>query len=307
MTTDAEAFLNTLANGSVNKDKRLIMVAFEGNPMNVDKTAWRPRAWLPSRELPFSAKHNVYVTIASFGRMPDDRTFRRRKDTFKAGLALMIDDVGTKVPISKVKGREPTMAVETSPKNFQLWYCLKEPERDKDRFGAMIDAFIRGQLLGKDPGMAGVTRVGRLPGFTNGKSDYNGWITKLTHLNPERRFTIDDLCSMFDLTLAPPPSLRLVTNDLAEQRVRAFFTFKNFLQHRGMLKRKAPDPSGWIEMHCPWKDDHTAGADNGAAIHEPRVENQFYGAFKCHHTSCSGRGWKELTEWITELAVEEVN
>ena len=78
----------------------------------------------------------------------------------------------------------------------------------------------------------------------------------------------------------------------------------------GMIKREEADYSGWIQITCPWTDDHADGADTGAAIREPAEENEFYGAFRCHHGHCADRGWRDLTEWLSchsEQMLAEVN
>ena len=72
------------------------------------------------------------------------------------------------------------------------------------------------------------------------------------------------------------------------------------------FKRPEPDPSGWIEMRCPWVDEHTAGADTGAAIREPAEENGYYGAFRCHHGHCADRGWADLTDLIAGANWDEL-
>ncbi len=302
---DKEKFLNALGN-QLPEDERLILCGFKGDPNEAPTNAWRPRPWKVGSEIPFTSRYNAYVTVASFGRAPDSG-YRRRRDTFKAGLALMVDDVGTKVDPSKVNMIEPTFIIETSPENFQWWLLLKEPERSADKFDAFIRAFIEGRLLGADPGMSGITRVGRLPGFTNAKPQHSGWITKLTASNPARRFTLPELLKKFDLKLqgtrAPP---KFIPNDVSRLRIKMFVNVEKFLQRRKMFKRNTSDPSGWREMHCPWKDEHTNGADTGAAIREPRPENQFYGAFRCHHGSHVDKHWKDLTDWIADLAAEEV-
>lgn len=303
--SDAEKVLNALAHGMPD-DERLVLCGFTGDPNEAPTNAWRPRPWRSGVEIPFGTKHNAYVTMASFGRAPDSG-FRRRKDTFKAGRCFLIDDVGTKVDPVLVSAVTPTFIIETSPANFQWWLLLKQPERDPDKFDAFIRAFIDGKLLGADPGMSGITRVGRLPGFTNGKPQNKGFITKLTHSAPSQRFTLDALLKKFELKLqgvrSPP---KFIPNDVSRTRIKMFVNVEKFLARRNMFKRNTSDPSGWREMHCPWKDEHTNAADTGAAIREPRHENQFYGAFRCHHGSHIDKHWKDLTDWIADMAAEEL-
>jgi hypothetical protein len=215
----------------------------------------------------------------------------------------MVDDVGTKVDAATLAGIVPTAIVETSPGNCQWWFFLSEPMRDVSRFDAIIRAFIAGRLLGADPGMAGVNRVGRLPGFTNGKAKYGGFLTRLVAADYSRRFTGDELVQMFVLELrgrryvetgSPRGSEELI------ERVRAFGIFAEQLREAGLFKRAEFDPSGWMEIRCPWLAEHTAGADTGAAIRKPDDANHWYGAFRCHHGHCASRTWGDLTDWLTE-------
>lgn len=308
---DCESFLAALAKG-LPEEERLILCGFAGDPATVGPSAWKPRPWRPGRDLPFGRLDNAYTTVSSFRRATDG-TFRRRGETFAAGRALMIDDVGTKVDRKVVDGKKlpvPSAVVETSPGNFQYWYFLDIPETDAPRFDGIIRAFIAGKLLGADPGMSGITRVGRLPGYVNDKPKYERdgvkWICKLTSFS-EKRYSIDSLLQAFKLKIIGRRSFnrRLPTAE-AINRNGMFLSHYEFLKARGMLKRANPDVSGWIEITCPWVGDHTGGANTGAAIREPNAENDFYGAFRCHHGHCADRGWHELTDWISDLSQEEL-
>lgn len=305
MTESALKFLARLAH-NLPSEERLILCGFVGDPNTAEPSDWRPRPWQPSTGAPpFGRKANAYVTVSSFARAPDD-SFRRRQSTFAAGRALMVDDVGTKVDRATAAALKPSAIVETSKGNEQHWYFLLEPERDQQRFDGLIRAFIAGRLLGTDPGMSGVTRVGRLPGFTNGKPVNDGWVCALLELN-DKRYSIEELLSAFNLSIegrAPPP--RAIPKDVALSRVRAFDTVFSYLDRSGLLKRSKPDLSGWTEMTCPWVDDHTGAADTGAAVREPMPENSFYGAFRCHHGHCISKGWAELTEWVADQAIDRL-
>ena len=86
--------------------------------------------------------------------------------------------------------------------------------------------------------------------------------------------------------------------------IRHFVQIRTMLQSCGMLKRPDADVSGWQDIVCPWTDGHTDQANNGAAICEPNGQNGWNGAFHCHHGSCAGRGWRELTDWAAEHDAE---
>lgn len=308
MNEDAKRLLAALG-GKLGEHERIILCMVPGDPGRADPNAWKPRPYHPERgaRWRFPAEWNGYLTVGAFTQS-EDGTFRRRKGNCSAGLALMIDDVGTKVPREAVAGVPPSARVETSPGNEQWWYIFEAPERDTVRFDALIRAFIDGRLLGKDPGMAGVTRVGRLPGFQNCKPEYGGWEVRLLELN-ERRFTVDTLVALFGLELIgrrePPPWARMIPLN-AEERLEAFNAAERWLEQRGMFKSADYDRGGWREIHCPWVEEHTGGIDNGAAIREPDLDNGYNGAFKCHHGSHQNHGWRELTEWIAEMSAAEL-
>jgi hypothetical protein len=304
--SEAEQLLLVLADG-MTAEERLILCGFPGDPYTAGPTAWRPRPWTPGRDIPMNEKWNGYTTVATFVRAGDG-SFRRRTETFAAGRALMVDDVGTKVPRSVVEHAPPTAIVETSPGNEQWWYVLTEPERDMARFDAVIRAFISGKLLGADPGMSGVTRVGRLPGFVNGKKANNGFVTRLLKLDAFETYTVPQLLETFGLQLNGRRVQRekLVAEEAIE-RNRAFAVAYKWLARNGHLKRPEPDPSGWTEIRCPWVAEHSGGADTGAAVREPASENEFYGAFRCHHGHCADRGWADLTDYINDEAIEALD
>jgi len=302
-----EEFLTALGHGMPD-DERLILCAFHGDPNSVPLGAWKPRAWRAGKDCPSTPEQNAFVTVSSFRRAADG-TWRRRGEVWAAGRALMIDDLGTKVPLATIAPLPPTALIETSPSNFQAWYFLSEPERDRWRFDAMIRAFIDQRLAAADPGMSGVTRVGRLPRGANGKPKYGGaWPTRAHVWAPERRVSGEELIEGFGLKLAGRRRLgmeRLVPEEGAV-RVEMFEAALGWLRQNAMLKRETPDASGWIEMTCPWVDQHTGRADTGAAIRLPEAENSYYGAFRCHHGHCVNRGWPQLTEWIAEISAERL-
>lgn len=289
------------------EEDRAILCIFPGDPGHAEPNSWKPRPWRKGQRIPLAYDENGYVSVSSFHRSPDG-SYRRRQDCFSSGLALMIDDIGTsassKIAHSTVKWLPPNAIVETSKDNFQWWYFLDKPEDDFGRFDALIRGFINGNLLGKDPGMAGVNRVGRIPGFRNGKEKHNGWTCKLTHLD-DRRTKFSDLVDAFKITLLGRISQHVpLTSDVAKDRIRQFYPIAKFLDCHDMVKKSEFDPSGWVEIRCPWVEEHTGAIDNGAAIRKPEHENGWTGAFRCHHGACIDRGWRELTEWVDEQCRE---
>jgi hypothetical protein len=295
------------------EDERLIVCGSRGDPTAADATRmWRPRPYGGTHStLTLHPECNAYVCVSSF-RQAEDGSWRRRREGFAAARALMVDDVGTKVPWLTVEALAPTAVIETSPGNHQVWYFLSEPCTDIERFGSVVEAFIVAKLLGADPGMGGFNRVGRLPGFVNGKPAYGGaYPVTMRDWHPDRRYTLDEIISAFGLELRTRrrEGRALIDTPVEELRARVdlFKAHAAALSRLGMLKRHAPDAGGWIDVTCPWIDDHTGRADNGSSIRVPDADNGYYGAFRCHHGHCAGKGWRALTDWLAERVVEELD
>jgi hypothetical protein len=313
--TDAERFLRELFKGSLPLDQRAITCGFLGDPSDRRANDWRPHAWSPGAPIPFVSKANAYVCVSSF-YVSTDGTWRRRREHFAGAWGLMIDDLGTKVHLSVINALSPSALIETSPGNFQAWYFFAEPMPDMKQYAALGEAFIAKHAAGIDPGMAGFNRVGRLPGFVNGKAKYSGFVT-LLHSLDAHRYTPEQVAAAFGLDMGKPRRSAIALYDelyrprginptLQGARIDAFRTAYRFLKQRRMMKGDSPDLGDWVAMVCPWKDEHTGGADSGAALRLPHEDNGYHGAFRCHHGHCADKGWRELTDWINDIAAEEL-
>lgn len=306
---NATQMLAALGEGLDPSIERIILCAFVGDPKKVAPTAWRPRPYA-GEPLDFEERMNVFATVSSFGPAPDG-TWRRRGALFTSGRALMIDDVGTKVDRKFMKGVRPTAIVETSAGNEQWWFVMRSPERDGPGWDALIRAFIHGPMEGIDPGMSGTTRVGRLPGYTNGKPKHKGFVARSIEepADADKRFEMRELLDIWNLKLfgrREPLRTRIIM-PYAEERIRAFTPVWNNLDRRGMIRgRKEPDAAGWCPIECPWEHEHSDGDPGGAGIRQPSIENDWNGAFRCHHGHCEGKGWKDLMAYLHERNSESL-
>lgn len=304
MAIEALEFLEALA-APVAGDESLIFCGFAGDPNTAGTSAWRPRRWMPGDPLPINpARTNGYITQATF-RRAQDGTWRRRTDLFSRGLAMMVDDVGTKVDPAVVERLAPSAIVETSPGNYQWWYFLEPPERSRQIFDGVIKGFINHNLLGNDPGMNGVNRVGRVPGYVNGKAAYAGFRVRLTSL-VDRRYSLDEIREAFGIRKHTRQRRRQQIPRDAESRVAMYRAHRDLMASVGMLKRGTPNIGGWTEISCPWRHLHTNRADTGAAISEPNPENEWFGGFQCHHGHCIERTWDDLTQYLAEESAADL-
>ena len=257
---------------------------------------------------------NVYLCVSAMKKNADGKWYRR-KDNFAAGLLLMIDDLGdgpaSKFPLSTIDVLQPTALIETSPGNHQAIYMFNEAITDQKQFNALIDAFVAAQFLGKDTGMKGVTRVFRPPHGVNAKAahmrDGKAFRVRLVEWHPDNRYSYNAICRAFDLNPIVTATIKhnVYTEDVIDRTDR-FLRYYKAAERCGLVKGDSANHT-WIHVSCPWRDAHTGGLDNGAGITPPNEENQWYGAFKCHHGSCDKRNFKDLADHLLDIMIDELN
>lgn len=288
-------------------DERAVMCSLSGDPSVAGSREWVGIAWQNNTRCPLIPNRNNYVAVSGFN-VAEDKRWRRRKENFAGLYALMIDDVGTKVAHSRLPPiPAPSMAVETSPGNYQVAYLLDRPMRIGDMAEDAIIQVIKTLTGGGlDPGMAGITRVMRLPHGVNGKPKYatdgEPWHCKLAYWRPDIRCSWDDLCRGFGIVSRTRVYNTLPQDAVAHERVRSFSLVKQGLEHLRIIKRQG---KAWIEIRCPWVADHTDRSNTGAAVAIPMPANGFFGAYRCHHGHCADKGWAELENWVFDEVIRE--
>jgi len=259
------------------------------------------------------AANNNYVGCASF-YPGHDGSFKARKAQFAACHFLMLDDLGTKVPLERLVGIELSWLIETSPGNHQGGIILAEPLTDGAMAARLLDSVIKSGLC--DAGATGpLSRWARLPVAINCKPKYaseNGtpFQCRLIEWRPDARYTPQEIVDRLQLELAPagrpkkttkpagaPSGLSRTTNDAdnvltpkaAENPVVAT------LKARGLYK--TPLGSGKHDITCPWVSEHTDQLDTGAAYFEP---DEFYsvGGFCCQHSHGGQYSIRALLEFL---------
>jgi RepB DNA-primase from phage plasmid len=293
-----------------------MVASFPGDPYKAGRGAWAGRPWAPGERLPrnFSAG-NTYLTVSMFEPDPMSGEQRRRKSQFHALHAVMIDDVGTKVHRDKLL-LPPSALIETSPANYQAFLFVRQDTSSQARptcerlIAAMIESGLT--ATGKDPGMAGVTRYGRLPRGINAKSKYveqlgRPFPVRCVDFNPQQRYTVAEIAAAWRLDLTAKPNAfhsRLgVAPVSAEQVTRAeqqFSALIELLEQLGMYKGRI-GRGPWHDITCPWIESHTDRADSGTAISDPSAENNYAGGFRCHHGH--GKDWhmSDVRRWVRGL------
>ena len=307
---DSDEPLHVLSNlfKDMHPADRAILCSVSGDPSNAPVHAWGGVPWGLGERYRLLSSRNNYVAISSFRRVED--RWRRRKDQFVALHAVMIDDVGTKIPKSAILGKEfsPTLVVETSPDNYQVTYFLDTPQRDQEvAEGAILQMIATLTGGGVDPGMAGVTRVIRLPGGINGKPKYQQdgepFRVRITKYFPDQRISWLNLQHAFGFVEKMHSALFVEPTDAVTLgRKRSFALVLTALNDLKIIKRRG---RGWFDLRCPWTSEHTDRADTGAAIAVPARANGYMGGYRCHHGHCAGRTWGDLEDWVFDEVIAE--
>lgn len=241
-----------------------------------------------------------------------DKPGVRRKECFSRQNIIVIDDLGTKLDeqAAELLYPTPTYKIETSPGNFQWGYLIKDGCADRRAAEALVDAIIENEMVNpsrKDPGMANVTRVVRLPYGANVKPEVkekNGgkpFLCCLTHWAPETAYSVEELGGVFQADLSEEAlSARknaALNGTPTEEEVNGDFILKMF-RARGMIADESRSDSGFIAVECPWAAEHT----------DTRTEAGYipgFGGFQCHHGHCQHRTMEDLRAWASSVETPE--
>lgn len=187
-------FLKTIFGKEID-GTRPVVVSFEGNPGTVSTQKWSCKSW-PGADLPDDA--NNYFSLATF--RPDEAgRYRRIKSRFHTLYAVMLDDVGSKVPRERLT-LPPSWLLETSPGNFQAGYILSTPIEDGPVADGLMNAIVAASLC--DPGSTGPrTRLARLPVAVNGKHT-PPFPCRMVIWSSDLRYSLEELFAGLQLDLA---------------------------------------------------------------------------------------------------------
>lgn len=278
-------------------------------PVSSGKDAWGVMPAKSAVDLFMPTMPN-YFCVSVFHN--DGGRFRRKKEIFKRQNVFVIDDIGTKLDedAASLLYPPPTYKLETSTGNFQWGYVIAGGCDDARKSDALVDAVVGNGLVnpgGKDPGMAGVTRVVRLPFGANLKAkviEANGgkpFLCRLTHWAPETAYDLQTLADAFgaDLSAEALESRRtaVLSGEATPEEIEGDFILKLF-RARGMVADDSRSDSGFIAVECPWAAEHTDARSE--AGYRPGL-----GGFQCHHGHCQHRTMEDLRRWAAEAVTPE--
>ena len=278
-----------------------MVASFAGNPHSAHSHVWGGKPW-KGKNHKLSSDHNNYFSLAAFS--PDaNGKYKRRKKNFAQLYVLMLDDIGTKVPIDRLTLKSSWL-IETSEGNYQAGYILKVPISEPQRADELMKAIMSAGLT--DRGAGGPTaRWARLPVAINGKKNET-FHCRMTEWNPELSYSVEDIIRGLELDMNSTSAQKKNTKTVFSGN--EIFTPRpdknrviEALKEKGLYKKSLG--GNRHDITCPWVHEHTDNVDDGAAYFEP---SDFYpiGGFKCHHGHCAHRRIRDLLTFL-DIEVDE--
>ena len=198
-------------------------------------------------------------------------------------LALMLDDIGTK---SKEPPLAPTWIIETSEGSFQWGYAFDE-QPTKGEFSAAIKAIAEAGYT--DPGATNAVRNFRIPGSVNLKPGRDGFKARLVSFNPEREFSLPQICAALGVTPAEADTARSITFRLRDTGKDAVL---DWLNDKGLVLSNV-NAEGWMGVVCPNNAQHTDGQIE--ARYKPLDRS-----FCCYHGHCEDLDSRAFLRWVCD-------
>lgn len=257
---------------------------------------------------------SLYFGTSSCTPDPIEGRLYNRKALFNRFFVLVLDDIGTKVPVSKIPDKlKPTYIIESSPGNFQYGYVLKEP----------LDVLTQAEMLVQlvydagysDDGGKMATKLVRLPDGVNGKPGKKDFRVNLVHMDgptwtPKKILKILNLGVTWDEVVKDAGAVakrraNVSTGTTAWSPVKTLSPNLNgtvdpvleWLIESDMVKQELND---WTTISCPWADEH--GDDNDTAGYSPLGRgvggHAAHRAFHCFHAHCTGHKTGEFLNYV---------
>ena len=238
-----------------------------------------------------------YVCVSTV--KPAEKLRRRKQDCVTA-YAVMLDDIGTKVPADTIPV-SPNIAIETSEGNFQYIYLIEPFDVSTDEGVAYYEACLRG--LGEaglcDKGALEVNRVFRVPGSINTKEGKNNFQARVVYHNVDSEWALDKLMDAF---VCKPVYKNEGVKGLAYEGEIPDDVNDPVLDWLQEIGRVRSDDGEFFKIRCPWAHEHTSGEDSagysplGVGAGALAITRGFH----CFHEHCAHRTSRDFLAWVAE-------
>ena len=261
----------------------------------------------------------LYFATSTARKDEKDNKLYNRKALFKRLCVVVLDDIGTKIPVEKIPAEfKPTYIIESSKGNFQYGYVLAEPIAELELAEALIELVYSSGV--SDKGGKMVNKLVRLPDGINGKKGEKGkFHVKLHELNAEQLWTPEAIIDALGLPVEWDAIKKDAKHATLKTRIKTqgaavwsplpaqsaslngvIDPLYEWILEEGMVKQESND---WMMIRCPWHDMHTSGGDEayysplGVGVNEFKKLR----SFKCFHEHCAGHDTEAFMEELITL------
>lgn len=259
----------------------------------------------------------LYFGTATVSVDPDRGVILNRIARFERYHVLVLDDIGTKVPKSKIpKDFEPTYIIESSPNNYQYGYVLEEPIESYEQARALVELVYGSGVT--DEGGKLVNKKVRLPEGINGKrdSEHRQFRVHLETMDgpywtPEDILNTLGIAASWDSVVEDANAARkrntAVVGTSLWSPIRAHHAsldgvidpIMEWLADNDMIINFDND---WAEIVCPWAVDHTDGKTS--AYYSPvgygDGDHKAYRTYNCFHSHGDTTKTTEFLAFVAE-------
>lgn len=257
----------------------------------------------------------LYFATATCKRDDDGKLYHRKK-LFNSLRVVVLDDIGTKIPLDKIPADfVPSYVIESSKGNYQFGYILDEPVDTLEAAEALIQLVYESGY--SDEGGKTPVKLVRLPEGVNGKKGDKGpFVSELTSLT-ETTYSPQEILDALqihvnwgdvlidaDSVTKARASKSLGTTPWASVAPKAqamngyIDPVLEWLYDEGYV---ANDNGGeWIDILCPWHEGHTTGKQEARYKPLGRGDNVDQRVFFCHHGHC--KDVNTTTEFLKYIA-----
>jgi len=309
-------------------DEATVQTDSDGKKLNA---GWWPQPYKADKYIPTG--DNCYVCISSSIKTPNPKNgqmrYWRGEASFGHGLALMVDDIGDGVgakgglTVEGVSARlAPTVVVETSKGNHQLWYFFDAPVSDMRRFKALLVCFVAAVLADKggDSTIRDVSRYGRMPYGINNKRKADGafkygdgkYQPRIISADYSKRYDMDEIAAAFGFVIEVPVTREKVAYNGGELKYDEMWLqmgihiLSKALAGEGTRGEVVKNMSGKYRIRCPWGEEHTNGDPYGAYIRGTIPGAEYEYVFGCAHDTCRKDRKRTWATFLDEVVLPEI-
>ena len=263
-----------------------------------------------------AAARALYFSTATAYPDPQDGRLFNRKNLFGKLYVVVLDDVGTKVPLEKLEGIEPSYIIESSEGNYQYGYVLEKPIDDLTAAEFLIQTIYDAGF--SDGGGKMPNKLVRLPDGVNGKLTEG---KRNFHVNLKQEPTVvwdvQDLLDAMEIGInweeavadigatvtryarsGKNTSAWATTNPVAPNLDGVIDPVLEVLYENNQV---LTDNGGeWVQVHCPWGHSHTTGDQSAGYAPIGRGTSPNTRGFNCFHEHCAAYHTEDFLSHVAE-------